>query len=86
MYIILFKEIRVVTFHKNKYWHLRGFYAFKFSSRETIVTCEIFKTEMISSPGKFPIILSVHSRCSSHTALTVHVYSLIHARRITPTI
>lgn len=46
-----------LTFNKNKYWHFRGFYAFRFLSQGTKVTCEIFKTEMISSPGKCPIIL-----------------------------
>jgi len=55
MCYIVQRDTRVLTFYKNKYWNFRGFYAFK--SQETIVTCEIFKTEMISSPGKCPLIL-----------------------------
>jgi len=49
---IVQKDILNVVY-KNRYWHFRGFYAFNFLSQGTKVTCELFKTEMISSPSKF---------------------------------
>jgi len=65
------------SFYKNKYWHFRGFYAFKFSSRETIVTCEIFKTEMISSPGKCLVMYTVAAVPTQHYQFVYSLYMLV---------